>query len=80
MPYGAYKQRVDVTVDAGVTLAVDNPLGRVPDEVLIERHAGDAALELDNWAVDGTTFDATNPGAAQNSSTLVLVYNHSLTK
>lgn len=80
MPYGTYKQKVQVTVDAGATLVVDNPLHRVPDEVLVERESGDAALELDNWAEDGTTFDATNPGALQNISTLVLIYNHSLTK
>jgi len=80
MPYGAYTQRLQVTVAAGATLAVDNPMEHIPDEVTIVTVSGDAELEVDNWAADGSTFDATNPGSVENTSELVLVYRHSVSK
>jgi hypothetical protein len=80
MPYGAYTQKIQVTVGAGVTNSTTNPLGRIPDEVTVVTDSGDAQLVIDNWAADGTTFDATNPGAVSNTSTLILVYRHSLAK
>lgn len=80
MPYGAYTQRLQVTVAAGATQEVTNPMEHIPDEVTVVTVSGDAELVIDNWAADGSTFDATNPGAVENTSELVLVYRHSLTK
>ena len=79
MPYGEYTQKVQITVAAGATTTFTNPLGRrIPDEVTVVTDSGDAQLTIDNWLDD--EYDATNPGAVENTSTLILVYRHSSTK
>ena len=81
MPYGEYTQSMQVTVGAGATVTQTNPLGtRVPDEVTVVTDSGDEELVIDNWAADGTTFDTTNNGAIENTSTLILVFRHSVPK
>jgi len=81
MPYGQYTKKIQVTVAAGATDSIASPMtGRIPDEVMVKTESGDAKLQLSNWDPANNTFDAHNPGAMSNTSTLILVYRHSIPK